>query len=201
MMRFPQPMRFLAMRAAVAVVVTVTAMTAGDGLAQRPSPGGSDVERRSLGDYDLLTRRNIFLSTRRAGMDRPPETAPATAPAPPPPVYDERGSWVLRGVLADATGCVAAVEHRATGELRWIRPGDEAFGRRVTAVDLDGMSLAEGTDDTVEVAVGSLLSGDPPDVGSPAGGAPGAAPAADPATESVLERLRRRRMQEMEQTP
>ena len=181
-----------------ALLVWAAAM--GGALAQ-PSPdarrGASDGAPRRRSDYDVLTRRNMFLSTRRpASAGPPPRPRPIPRPVPPTP----RVAWVLRGILADPAGYVAVIE-KTGGELLWVRAGETAAGRTVDRIDLDRIWLTDEAGQGVPVAVGQTLSGAAPD--ATAAGAAGRAEdetteTQDADTESILERLRRQRAAERE---
>jgi hypothetical protein len=177
-------------------------------------------EARRLG---VISQRNIFLRDRRRyvppALVAPPSTQPtsrpaAAAPAPPRPAYR------LMGVASRDDQFVAYFEDAAADRLLEIQAGQELAGGIVTAVTIAGVTHREGEKIT-RMRVGEGLGTAPgvawrpppraPSTGgststtqaSPPGSPPSAArppsstPPASGDVADILERLRRRREQEL----
>jgi len=168
---------------------------------------GAEGSGASWDRYKVIAERNVFLRDRTRRNDRmrlPASTAP------------ERQPWqdiVLSGVSRVGHEHVAFLEDTRRGGTTRARVGDEVGGGKIVEMTLDGLTH-ERNGERARVRVGSTLGGEPPPAARPAaGGQPVAGQPAAPAgpaaaasseagpagSQSVLERLRQRRLQEMNQ--
>ncbi|NLF30812.1 MAG: hypothetical protein GX591_07990 [Planctomycetes bacterium] len=186
-------------RLAGLAAVTLLLTSAAAQEAARPAATTAPAAQRSFADYQVLVRRNIFSSVRRAGSAAP-RTEPASRPSAPVDL-DPAAQWVLRGMLVCQADCVAVIEHAVTGQLQWVTVNERLCGRRVERMDLDRLWLADEAGAVTEIAVGDLLTGEAAGEAGPvtpttASAASDTQAGANPALEATLERLRRARAQE-----
>jgi hypothetical protein len=161
-----------------------------------PAPKEQDTTKAGNGAtgwdrYQILIKRNVFSKSR--GRER--EEARIAAQKPPPPKPE--AETVLIGVAEKDGQLVAFLENTKTGAVQKVRKDDPVARGKVVAITLNSIEYeCEGK--TLVVGTGSNLEG-----GAPVkGGEPGktAASAAAPGSGdagSVLERLRRKRLEEM----
>jgi len=167
-----------------------------------PSPGGAEGSGASWEKYKVIAERNFFLRDRARRSDRLKLPSSATA---------ERQPWqdiVLAGVSRVGGECVAFLEDTRGRTTTRARMGDEAGDGRIVEISLDHVIL-ERNGQRSRVNVGSALSGETPPPARPAAPAsaapsaqdakasPPAGAGASPAGQSILERLRQRRLQEL----
>jgi hypothetical protein len=152
------------------------------------------IERKPWEDYEVLIERNLF--SRQRGR-RAIEAARPPAPPPPP----AQRFVVLRGVSRRGESFTAFFEDTRSGEAIVAREGSLIVGGTVTGVELDGIRY-ELDGDEVEVGIGDNLEASGAPVSAAGAASPGpmpSAPADAGEVESILERLRRRRMEELGQ--
>jgi hypothetical protein len=153
-------------------------------------------------DYKLIVERNMFMRDRVS----PRHYVSSRPEAPPPP---ER-RYLLAGTILNGDQHVAFVEDLRTSVTTRITVGSALADGRVVEIALDYLVYQKGETRT-RVAIGQSLEGAAPQrpaasaepvpasaTPAPASGtgAPAAAPAAGGA-QSILERLRKRRQQEI----
>lgn len=181
----------------------MNAVTAVWGLGLLIAAAGAGAGGETLGTeqpwekYEILIERNAFSRTRG------PRSAPATiarTPTPRPERYT-----VLTGI-SEQDGAFVAFLEEVQGSTTQVEAGDEVAGGTVTEITLDGI-VFEKEGKTTKVPIGSSLSLGPAPAGTGVGEA--SATAAGPATApapgtspkdlatSILERLRRRREEEL----
>lgn len=171
-----------------------------------------DKPQETLSDYSILWERNIF------SQDRAPRREPTQRYTRPAPVYRPERDVVLRGVSQMDGRWVAFIENTRSGGTQRVRAGGQVARGRIKSVALDRIEYeAEGK--IVEVAIGQTLEGsssqplvtyepyEPGEEGPEEAAVPGdtevsagpASPAGDPDEEglSLIERMRRRREQEL----
>ena len=150
--------------------------------------------------FRLLAERNMFLRDRRSPpSQRPAPTAPATVAAEP----DRH--IMLTGIAKHGSEYVAFLEDTRTGETIRVRVGEAAGKGKLTAITLDGVDYECGGT-MARIEIGSSLAGstpslgkaerDPEDTSGPSRVAP-PGDARDADTADILERMRRRREEEL----
>ncbi|MGD2174292.1 MAG: hypothetical protein PVJ27_02730 [Candidatus Brocadiaceae bacterium] len=156
----------------------------------RPGP-----DHRPWGDYEVLVERNIFSRVRGPELTRPDQALRREAPPPERFVF-------LRGIVRRDGEFIAVLEDMGSGRTMRVRPGDAVLDGRVAGVTLDGIIYVGAGEEEISVSVGTNLEKVSPEAS--ATGLESATPAA-PAGDSdgdeaqdVLERLRQRRLRELE---
>lgn len=219
--------RALALTLVVLASVTSRATAASDvlpkpvpsGSEADPPPDGSISWER----YRILTQRNMFSKERgrpreESRRDRSREVEKAAAPQAP----KEESFTVLIGVVQKDGVPAAILENRSSGKIQTVVKGAAIGSGAIKAISLDSLDFesegvlhvikigqtftgvapssaapvatgTSGTTTTSGPAVGTTTPGTAP-AGSPASG-PAAAPSGG--GDSVLERMRRRRQEEM----
>lgn len=187
------------------MAVAAAAMTA----AESARAAESDVRSRALPtEFELLKRKSIF--AREHSLRRPERTV-STSTAPVSTVPRRPESPVLVGIVLDEAGPVAVLEMPETGQLSQLRVGESAPGAGpVVEITLDSISVSQSEGQPPRVIViGQDLRGEAAALparstetaASTAGSATGTSTttsATGPAgTNDVLERMRRRRQQEL----
>ena len=168
-----------------------------------PSSGQSVERSPSLEDYRLVYERNIFSRSRTSpSRKRIPTTTYST-----PRIRESQ--IVLVGVTCQGSEMEAFFEDDRSGESFRIQAGQSIKGGTVVSISLDGVEYKQG-DGQRFVAVGETLTGGgaslgvtsgPTDSSSQAGSQPsGQSPenAGEAGDGDILERMRQRRMQELE---
>jgi hypothetical protein len=99
--------------------------------------GGFDVA--SLGKYNEIIERPLFLSTRR-----PPEKQPEEPPepSPEPPSADE--TFTLLGVVLTPEATIALLQDDKSGEIARLQVGEQVNGWHLKAVQANSVSLSKG---------------------------------------------------------
>jgi hypothetical protein len=98
---------------------------------------GPDVA--SLGEYNEIIERPLFLSTRRPPEEQPEEPP---EPAPEPPSADE--TFTLLGVVLTPEATMALLQDDKTGEIARLQVGDQVNGWHLKAVQANSVSLSKG---------------------------------------------------------
>jgi len=172
----------------------------------------------SYDDYRLISERNIFSRDRTSRTRTYTRSEPTSRPAPPapppaPPASPGDTVWVLAGVALHREAQVAFLENLQTGEVLRLSPGSAAASGTIASICLDSVEYSRGAT-TRTIRVGENLAGEVPTSftvarsslapASPSSGAASSssttqpATTSDPGVNSILERLRQRRLQEMQ---
>jgi hypothetical protein len=160
--------------------------------------GAVAMRRQPFAEYAVIVERNIFDRSRRPRARDAEAAAAPTVPA---------ASTVLVGVTRDRTTAVAFFEQRAGGAVVALTTGGEVDGYTLESVTLDGV-VVRGAGGQRTLSPGHTLTGEPAGAAvvrtaASAGAAPASRPKAaagagtDDVAGSVVERLRRRREQEI----
>ncbi|HEY3320908.1 MAG TPA: hypothetical protein VGP72_10625 [Planctomycetota bacterium] len=150
--------------------------------------------------YKILVERNVFSKTRTRGRyeDRPAEVQEKPAAPPPTPERD----FQLRGIVQKDGQLVAFIENAAAKTIQPLRTGESIARGKVGAITLDNIEYV-CDDQPIVVSVGQTLEGAaavaPASVpaGRDAGTTGPAASTGSPEVDSIVERLRKRRQEEM----
>lgn len=169
-------------------------------------------------EYSILNERSIFLKghVTQFALDelRPPSVGDVgprvrggddRLPPPAPVLSAPEESLVFDGVTQADQHIVAFVEDRNAFKVSMVKVGDLIARGRITAIDLDTMDYyANGN--VVHVLIGENLLGTPVSMADASTGTPTTGPTTAPSGDSgapaaggndILERLRRRRAQEL----
>ena len=163
-------------------------------------PGGAPLPAEGE-RFRTIIQRNIFSKTGDSSVPRARSAAVSTDSASACEV-------VLVGVRDKDQAITAFIEDRRTRTVRAVRPGDTLGGGTVTVITLDSLEFKCGDTCTV-IKIGKTLDGNAPS--APAGSAPGPLPVAGeargsspaaaagtaPSESSILERLRKKRQEEL----
>jgi len=192
-----------------------------------PAPAPPGEAGKSAGmDFSILLERNIFDRNRRPPVIRTPRTAPVSIrPTKPPRPVDSDQYFVLRGIAQEGSQFTAFFEDTRAGKILRVKPGEPVGKGRVPGVNIDSAQYQRGQT-LVVIRVGHTLTGSQaPAMGFEAPGPspvasisktsasastssattqPATAPAAEPTSapasgglQDILERMRRRRQQEL----
>lgn len=149
--------------------------------------------------YAVIYQRSIFSRGRTpapmAKTSEPTATVEPDAPPPPPAPIDPASLYRLVGVSLVGDRHVAFFEDTRDGSVHPAAVDDMLFDRRIVSVSLDSITTTTGDNNTQQtIAIGQSLSGaqleSTPRV-------PVAKPADSDAGLSIIERLRRKREQEL----
>jgi hypothetical protein len=178
--------------------VLVSIATAAPEQASQPEAGKDSGP--GWGSFRLLVERNIFLRDRASARPRGP-----VARARPPVVRDPDDDLVLTGIVGQGEATVAFVENTRTNDIQRLWVGDTVGAGRISGITLDDIEYVR-SGASAKILIGQSL-GD-------ARGAPGATATTRPAeavgerpdraakpsedTSTILERMRRRREQELQ---
>jgi len=162
--------------------------------------------------YQLLIQKNIF-DKERGDKERERKEKGETKNAPPPP--KEQADVVLVGVVLQDGKPLGILENRKSGKIARVKPGDKYLEGEVTEISIDKLTYTLKGESLV-VTLGKNLEGNEPKAlaadGKPAetpstetkpadGGAKTAStetkPATPGSTESIVEKLRRKRQEEL----
>lgn len=154
---------------------------------------------------DRIVEQNMFRRDRGRTTSRSNGTPAATPPAatttaPPEPTIapapaDPLATWVLRG-MAIADGKPAAwIEDQQNLTITRLAIGDHVAGWKLHNATLDAIELHKDADTRI-ITVGQTLTGEAPATAPTAAAPGGAIPG-----ESLLDRLRRRRLESLGQSP
>ncbi len=141
--------------------------------------------------YKVLVERNMFLPD-RSRPARPTHTPVVRSPQP-------RTNILLRGVVRQGDECIAFVEDTRSGVTSRVRAGDTLANGHVAQIGLDYLFYARG-DETIRVELGDRVAalGQDESLSSEASDETAQATQDQDAGEAaLLERLRRRREQEL----
>lgn len=187
-----------------------------------PAAGGPDLKPKPYPrQYSAMLSRSIFIKGRQYVLDRhidpdtrPPRDFSTSGPSgpPAPPSFGMENMLVFNGA-SDANGqLVAFIENTGMNQIAKYHVGDlvgQGAAGKISAITLDSIDYAVGPRVT-HVNLGQNLNGQDvqiittqpvaegmtPTTGPAGTTQPGAAPSG---TDSIIERLRKRRMQELGQ--
>ncbi len=187
-----------------------------------PAPA-ADADKSAGTDFSILLERNIFDRNRRPPVVRTTQPArPRPTYVPPKPV-DADQYFVLRGIALEGSQFTAFFEDTRAGKILQVKPGDAVGKGRIPAVNIDSAQYQRGEKLAI-IHVGHTLTGSrapaagfetpaPSPVASTSRTAPSTssattqpttAPAGEPTSapasgglQDILERMRRRREQEL----
>ncbi|MCE5280111.1 MAG: hypothetical protein ABFD92_05920 [Planctomycetaceae bacterium] len=156
--------------------------------------------KRSLDDYRLIVDRNIFSRDR----SRRPVAARAYTPpreiSPPAP----QRHLVLTGVALQGESPIAFFEDSLDGQTLWVQAGMAIGHGTVADISFDGVTYRNGARERT-IAIGEDIEGIAvllqASTSTQSASAPAATPAAPPSSANdndVLQRLRLRRLQDLQ---
>jgi hypothetical protein len=150
--------------------------------------------------YELVAMRDIFVKGQQ--MINPADSQPRDTA----PVLRNYGNGlqvqptelVLTGVVKTDIGEVAFLENDQEQQVFRVQVGDVAGGGKISGISFDSIEFKDARGNVTHVSVGSNLAGG--DVWGVSGGTPSTQPSSEnPAVDSILERMRKRRLQELGQ--
>jgi len=189
------------------------------------SAPAADARKSAGADFSILLERNIFDRNRRPPVVRTTQPAPPARPPRPTRPVDADQYFVLRGIALEGSRFTAFFEDTRAGTILQVKPGDAVGKGRVPGVNIDSAQYQRGDRLTI-IRVGCTLTGSrAPAAGfempapnpaadtskTPASASPSSAttqPTTAPAggatsapasggLQDILERMRRRRQQEL----
>jgi hypothetical protein len=197
----------LALAAAPPTTAPSTAPSTASPPAVRPESAVS-APRAFPRDFDLLSQRNIFIKGRQTystGYEQrsfgPPASASVAVLSGP------ENSLIFNGVTLTESTAVAFIEDTSTNKVTIVKPGDLIARGKIISINLDSLDYQSEGGKTTRVMVGqNLAGGESTGGGNPGGGdssGTGAGASTQPSdggggpTDDILERLRRKRLQEL----
>ena len=151
------------------------------------SEGGTPPRGAAVGweRYQVLVQRNVFAKDRGRARE---ETRAAAAPKP-------EADTVLTGILEKDGELIAFLENRKTKAVQLARKDDPVARGRIATISLNSIEyLCDGA--SVWVEVGKSLAGGAAEPAKPEATGP-RADSGSPETNAILERLRKKRQEEM----
>ncbi len=199
-------------KVALALLLAVAPLTAGEPSLEKPSvPAVAPVRAAPTADrYNVILRKNIFAKDRQnlnADGSTPP-VVKTTVKEPPKP----EALTVLVGVVERDGKLSAMLENRGTGKTQVLHSGDSVAGGKIGTITLDSIEYsAANAGSAVTVSIGRTLEGGAPPMATDAktgestattssasgGTAAPAVPAAPSGSNDILERMRKKRQEEL----
>jgi len=184
----------------VGLMVVMIATVAAASLAQEPKREAQGESKPEWDNFRVLVERNIFLRDRAIARPRSSSREPQQAI-----VRDPDEDLVLTGTVRQGQLAVAFVENTRSGRVQRAWAGDAVGSGKISAITLDDVEyVRNGTTKKIEIgrSLGSSSSTQPADTSQPTIPKSGTSDTADTASNgdaaSILERMRRRRQQELD---